>query len=124
MKGVKNNNTPRPEAVIYLRSAGFNGADLSLQRERCERAALQLNASVFTMWADVGASGLAEDGDGLSGLFDRLERQPDVRYVIVDRVERLAANRALGMTLVKRIAESGATLIIASGQPAAERKAA
>jgi DNA invertase Pin-like site-specific DNA recombinase len=124
MKVVKNNNTPRSEAVIYLRSAGLNGTELSLQRERCEQAARPLNATVFTMWADVGASGLVEDRDGLSRLFDRLERQLDVRYVIVDRVERLAANPALGIALVRFIEALGATLIIANGQPSAERKAA
>lgn len=124
MKGRHNQTTSRPAAIVYLRSAGLNGTELNQQRECCERAARQLDATVFTVWADVGASGLVEDRDGLSRLFDRLERQPEVQYVIVDRVERLAANRALSMALVKRIAALGATLIIASGQPALGRKAA
>lgn len=124
MKGKRNRITSRPVAIVYLRSAGLNGTELNRQRERCEQAAEEVNARVFTVWADFGMEGFIEDGDRLSRLFERLERQPDAHYVIVDRGERLATSPALGMALVKRITALGATLIIANSQSDAKQKAA
>ncbi len=110
-------------AVIYLRvsterqarmGGGAEGYSIPSQRQACERAAADLDATVVEEYVDAGESARAADRPQLQALLDRLQARQDVDYVIVHKIDRLARNRHDDARIALQIHEAGAALISAT----------
>lgn len=101
-------------AVVYVRCATLEPGDseaLQRQRRHCQATACRLGASVVETYTDAGISGNEPDRAGLTSLLERLEQQPSIDFVIVERMDRVARNIELRTKIMLRITATGARLI-------------
>lgn len=98
-------------AVTYLRAPDANM--LSRQRDHCRRAAAQLGAQIVGEYVDIGSSA-ASHRPGLDGVLARLHEPPPVRYVLVDRLDRLTRRTDEALAISDTITGNGAQLVQAS----------
>lgn len=112
------NLSEMPEAAIYLRvstkqqaerGGEAEGFSIPAQRGACHRKADQLGANVVAEFVDAGESAKKADRAELQRMLAYLAANP-TRYVIVDKVDRMARNRADDIDIHLAIRRSGATL--------------
>lgn len=112
-------------ALIYLRvstarqaSKGgeAEGYSIPAQRTACVARARELGAVVTEEFVDAGASARSADRDGLQALLARLEdsEQPQVNFIIVHKLDRLARDRADDVQIQLAIRKAGAQLVSVS----------
>ncbi|HKP90647.1 MAG TPA: recombinase family protein [Thermoleophilaceae bacterium] len=110
-------------AVIYLRVSSSQQADKDYdaegysipgQRDACRRKAAALRAEVAFEYVDRGESAKTANRPALQAMLAQVEQDPDIAYVIVHKVDRLARNRADDVAIVMRIRAAGAQVVSAS----------
>src|SRR5207244_2691495 len=100
IRNEQSNSEGEPRAVIYVRSAAHPRHDpdaatnVQEQYQACRAKAKSLGAVIEAEYSDIGASGLNLKRPGSEALMRRLEREPQVDYLIVHRLDRLT--RSLG----------------------------
>ncbi len=101
-KSVDQGQSTLAEAVIYLRvstkeqaeSGGeTEGYSIPAQREACKRQAKELNAIVVDEYVDRGESARSANRPELQRLLEDIKHRPNIRYVIVHKIDRLARTR-------------------------------
>ncbi|MGH2554570.1 MAG: recombinase family protein, partial [Actinomycetota bacterium] len=101
-RAVKTTDLVPRRAVIYLRvsteqqtkRAGTDeGYSIEYQRDVCRRKAQGLGAVVVDEFVDAGESAKTADRPALQAMLERVEREHDVDYVIVHKLDRLSRNR-------------------------------
>jgi site-specific DNA recombinase len=107
-------------AAIYLRvstsaqarrNSEPEGYSIPAQREACQRKASALEAEVLAEYVDAGESAKTADRPQLRALLDRVERERDLDYVIVHKVDRLARNRYDDATISYALHNAGVELV-------------
>jgi site-specific DNA recombinase len=110
-------------ALIYLRVSSVQQADtdydpegfsIPAQRDACRRKAEALDAAVTDEFIDRGESAKTGNRPGLQAMLSRLKAAPDVDYVIVHKVDRLARNRADDVAIAMQVRAAGAQLVSAT----------
>ena len=110
-------------AVLYLRVSTNEQADkaddhegysIPAQREAGHRMAEQHGAQVVDEYLDRGESAKSADRPALQEMLARLERDKDVDFVIVHKVDRLARSRADDVAITMAIRSSNAQLVSCS----------
>ena len=107
-------------AVVYLRVSTAKQADkdeniegysLPAQREACYRKAETLGADVVTEYVDRGESAKTADRVNFQRMLARIQRERDVDYVIVDKLDRFARNRRDDANILFELKLAGAQLV-------------
>ncbi|MGH3923033.1 MAG: recombinase family protein, partial [Pseudonocardiaceae bacterium] len=111
----------RPDAISYLRVSSlgqvetdFNpeGISLPAQREAITTRAKELGAVLVNEFTDPGKSGKSiEHRDAFREMIAYLKANPNVRYVIVYALSRLARNRYDDAIMMMTLDKLGVTLI-------------
>jgi site-specific DNA recombinase len=110
-------------AVTYLRVSTAKqarrdgeeeGYSLPAQREAWQRKAESLGAVIVGEYLDAGASAKSADRVQLQALLARLRDQPDIAYVIVHKVDRLARNMADQVAINLALTKAKAQLVSVS----------
>lgn len=110
----------RKRAVVYLRVSTAKQADkdddaegysLPAQREACYRKAEALGADVVEEYLDRGESAKTADRRQFQRMLARIERERDVDYVILDKVDRFARNRRDDANVLFELRAAGAQLV-------------
>ncbi|CAN5214569.1 recombinase family protein [soil metagenome] len=108
------------QALIYLRVStvaqantdyDVEGYSIPAQREACLRKAEDLKADVVEEFVDRGESARSAERPALQALLRRLETNPDVDYVIVHKVDRLARSRIDDVAITLALKKAGVTLV-------------
>src|SRR4051794_29919398 len=104
-------------AVIYVRvssAAQVNkgndpeGYSIPAQRAACIRKAESLGAIVVDEYVDAAQSARSAARPRLQAMLERLNRDRDIDYVIVHKVDRLARNRVDDVSINLAIRQAGA----------------
>ncbi|HJP67101.1 MAG TPA: recombinase family protein [Actinomycetota bacterium] len=120
-RAAKEEQALTKRAVIYLRVSTTKqvnkdeldpeGYSLPAQRESCIRKATQLGAQVVDEYADRGESAKFDDRPDFQRMLERIRRQRDVDFVIVDKVNRFARNRRDDANILFELHRNGAQLV-------------
>jgi site-specific DNA recombinase len=113
---------PEPEcdAVLYLRvstkeqakkGGEAEGFSIPAQRDAGYRKAAVLNARIVEEFVDAGESARSADRPDLQRMLEYLAAHPNVKYVIVHKVDRLARNRVDDVEINVAIRAAGAQLV-------------
>ncbi len=112
-----------PTGVLYLRvsTAAQDGTDgdgegfsIAAQRDACFHRAEAMGVTIIDEYADRGESAKSADRAELKAMLDRLQRERDVDFVFVHKVDRLARNRADDVGIGMAIRQASAQLISVS----------
>lgn len=95
-------------------SADDEGFSIQAQREYCERKAGDISATIVREFIDRGKSARTANRPGLQELLQYIEDDPDIQYVIVHKLDRLARNRADDVALNLFFAKHGVKLVSAT----------
>lgn len=87
------------------------GFSIPAQREANKRKAETLGAMVVKEFIDPGETGTTLRRKGLREMLAYLAEHPDIDFVIVHKLDRLARSRAGDVEIVKALEEAGVTLI-------------
>ena len=110
-------------AVAYYRVSTLDQANTSFddegfsiqaQRDYCYRKAGELHATIAEEFIDRGKSARTADRPALQRLLRRVKEDPDIRYVIVHKLDRLARSREDDVTLGLVFAKHGVNLVSAT----------
>ncbi len=117
----KNNETSRSKrAVIYLRVSsdqqverGFGDEDYSIpaQREACRRKAADLGATVAREYIDLAKTAKTRNRPRFMEMIADIERDQDVDFVIVHKLNRFARNAMDDAVIDYRLNQAGAQLV-------------
>jgi site-specific DNA recombinase len=102
------------KVIGYARVSTEGQADrdtISIQREALNSYATGHAFDLCEIFSDKGISGGLVDRPGLSELFDRLETAPDVKGVLIFKLDRLARDLYIQEHLIKKLEGMGKTLI-------------
>jgi site-specific DNA recombinase len=108
------------EAVLYLRvstkeqaerGGEIEGFSIPAQREAGLRKAQAIGATVTAEFVDAGESARSADRPELQHMLAHLTAHPEVRYVIVHKIDRLARNRVDDVEINLAITKAGAQLV-------------
>jgi site-specific DNA recombinase len=106
-------------AVIYLRVSsdqqvdrgyGDEGYSIPAQREACERKAADLGAVVVREYVDLAKTAKTRNRPRFMAMVDDIERDRDVDFVIVHKLNRFARNAMDDAVIDYRLGEAGAQL--------------
>ena len=82
-----------------------DGFSIQAQREYCQRKANEIGATIVAEFIDRGKSARSADRPQLQAMLRRVAGDPDIAFVIVHKLDRLARNREddvqIGMLLAK-----------------------
>ncbi len=107
-------------AVIYLRvsteqqtkrAGDPEGYSIPAQREACTRKAEALGAAVVDEFVDAGESAKTADRPALQAMLERVEREHDVDFIVVHKLDRLSRNRLDDALISVRIEAAKARLV-------------
>jgi DNA invertase Pin-like site-specific DNA recombinase len=111
--------TPRKRAVIYLRVSsdqqvergyGDEGYSIPAQREACERKAAELGAKVVAEYVDLAKTAKTRKRPRFIAMIDDVERDRNIDYVIVHKLNRFARNAMDDAVIDYRLEQVGAQL--------------
>lgn len=113
------------EALAYYRvstteqantSYDDDGFSIQAQREYCQRKAAELGARIgeANEYIDRGKSARSADRPDLRRMLARVADDPDIKYVIVHKLDRLARNREDGVQIGMLLAKHGVKLVSAT----------
>src|SRR6185437_9368642 len=71
-----------------------DGFSIQAQREYIQRKATEIGAVIVDEYIDRGKSARTANRKELQALLKRIAEDPDIQYVIVHKLDRLARNRA------------------------------
>ena len=91
-----------------------DGFSIQAQREASLRKASDIGATVVDEYVERGKSARTTDRPRLQELLKRIKEDPDIQYVIVHKLDRLARNREDDVTLGLLFAKCGVRLISAT----------
>lgn len=93
-----------------------DGFSIQAQREYCHRKAAELGAVIGEgdEYIDRGKSARSADRPELRKLLKRIADDPDIRYVIVHKLDRLARNREDDVQIGMLLAKHGVKLVSAT----------
>jgi site-specific DNA recombinase len=119
-----NDNDAQPndtkKAVIYLRVSsdlqvergfGDEGYSIPAQREACERKAADLGAVVVCCYVDLAKSAKTCNRPRFTEMIADIERDRNVDYVIVHKLNRFARNAMDDAVIDYRLGQAGAQLV-------------
>jgi site-specific DNA recombinase len=107
-------------AVIYLRVSTAkqvgkdddpDGYSLPAQEEACRRKAEALDAEVIEVFVDRGESAKTADRREFQRMLSFVQKERDIDYVILDKVDRFARNRRDDANLMFELKSAGAQLV-------------
>ncbi len=110
-------------AVSYLRVSTAEQAErdgdpegysIPAQREGNRRKAASLGANIVMEFVDRGESARSADRPQLKAMLQYIIQHPEVQYVIVHKVDRLARNRVDDVEINLTLTKAGVTLVSAS----------
>jgi site-specific DNA recombinase len=110
-------------AVSYLRvstkeqaerDGDPEGYSIPAQREANRRKASSMGATIVEEFVDRGESARSADRPELQRLLGYVLANPEIKYVIVHKVDRLARNRMDDVTINLALKKAGVTLVSAS----------
>jgi site-specific DNA recombinase len=113
----------KAQALAYFRvstaeqantSYDEDGFSILAQREYCQRKAGEIGAVIVDEFVDRGKSARTAARPELQALLKRIQEDPDIQYVIVHKLDRLARNRADDIELNLFFAKHGVRLISAT----------
>ena len=90
------------------------GFSIQAQRDYCRRKAAELKARIADEFIDKGKSARTADRPDLQRLLKRVKEDPDIRYVIVHKIDRLARSREDDVQLGLLFARHGVRLVSAT----------
>jgi DNA invertase Pin-like site-specific DNA recombinase len=90
------------------------GFSIQAQREYCVRKAVDLHAQIVAEYIDKGKSARTSDRPELQALLKRVASDPDIKYVIVHKLDRLARNREDDVQIGVFLAKHGVKLVSAT----------
>src|SRR5579863_7388195 len=90
------------------------GFSIQAQRDYCTRKAADLHARIAEEFIDRGKSARTADRPELHRLLKRVKTDPDIRYVIVHKLDRLARSREDDVQLGLLFAKHGVKLVSAT----------
>ena len=109
------------KAILYLRvstrrQARRGGGDdegfsIPAQREAGHKKAAELGAVVVKEFVDRGASAKSVDREHLQDMLEYIEEHPDIDYVIIHKVDRLARDRGDDADISRALAKHGVKLV-------------
>lgn len=88
-----------------------DGFSIQAQREYAQRKATEIGAVVVDEYIDRGKSARTANRKELQALLKRIAEDPDIQYVIVHKLDRLARNRADDIELNLFFAKHGVRLV-------------
>ena len=91
-----------------------DGYSIQAQREACEYKAEQVGAIIVRHFVDRGKSARTMDRPALQEMLTYITENPDIQYVIVHKLDRLARNRADDVALNLLFAKLGVRLVSAT----------
>lgn len=91
-----------------------DGFSIQAQREYSERKADEINVVIVKEFIDRGKSARTADRPGLQDMLKYIADDPDIQYVIVHKLDRLARNRADDVALNLFFAKHGVRLVSAT----------
>ncbi|MEO1721948.1 MAG: recombinase family protein [Pseudomonadota bacterium] len=114
--------TNRPKAVIYCRSASMNqtcGAPPNAEQEACCRTHAEAQGLIVDrVFVDEGVSGNALDRPSVKALFAHLDAHPADRFVVlVEDIARIGRSDSTVAVFSAALRERGAELQCVSGHP-------
>ena len=107
-------------AVVYLRVSTTKQADkdidpegysLPAQRDACLRKAEELGAEVVDVYMDRGESAKTRDRPKFQEMLSRIQKDRNIDYVILDKVNRFARNRRDDANVLFELRSAGCHLI-------------
>jgi site-specific DNA recombinase len=111
------------EALAYYRvstteqantSHDDDGFSIQAQREYCQRKATDLGAQIVQEYVERGKSARSADRPELQAMLRRIADDPDIKYVIVHKLDRLARNREDDVQIGMLLAKHGVKLVSAT----------
>jgi site-specific DNA recombinase len=90
------------------------GFSIQAQRDYCGRKATDLPARIVAEFVDKGKSARTNDRPELQALLKRIAEDPDIKYVIVHKLDRLARNREDDVQIGVFLAKHGVKLVSAT----------
>lgn len=90
------------------------GFSIQAQREYCVRKADSLPAQIVKEFIDKGKSARTSDRPELQAMLKRVASDPDIKYVIVHKLDRLARNREDDVQIGVFLAKHGVRLVSAT----------
>jgi DNA invertase Pin-like site-specific DNA recombinase len=112
-----------PEALAYYRvstteqantSHDEDGFSIQAQREYCQRKATDLGAQIVEEYVERGKSARSADRPELQAMLRRIADDPDIHYLIVHKLDRLARNREDDVQIGMLLAKHGVKLVSAT----------
>jgi len=97
----------KPTPVSY----DDEGFSIHAQRDYCARKAAELDVQIVAEFIDKGKSARTSDRPELQALLKRVADDPDVKYVIVHKLDRLARNREDDVQIGIFLAKHGVKLV-------------
>src|SRR6266511_5321029 len=88
-----------------------DGYSLPAQREACERKAEALDAEVVAVFVDRGESAKTADRREFQKMLAFVQKQGDIDYVILDKVDRFARNRRDDANILFELRSVGTQLV-------------
>lgn len=107
-------------AVIYLRVSTAKQAETDLdpeglslpaQRDSCLRKAEELGAEVVEEYVDKGESAKTADRPEFHRMVTRIQRERDIDFVILDKINRFARNRRDDANILFDLRAAGAAVV-------------
>ncbi len=111
------------EALAYYRvstseqantSYDEDGFSIQAQREYCQRKATDLGAQIVEEYVERGKSARSADRPELQAMLRRVADDPDIKYVIVHKLDRLARSREDDVQIGMLLAKHGVKLVSAT----------
>jgi site-specific DNA recombinase len=90
------------------------GFSILAQREYCQRKSAELRAVIVKEFIDKGKSARTSDRPELQAMLKRVADDPDIKYVIVHKLDRLARNREDDVQIGIYLAKHGVKLVSAT----------
>jgi site-specific DNA recombinase len=90
------------------------GFSIQAQRDYCGRKAADLPARIIKEFIDKGRSARTADRPDLQGMLRYIATHPEIRYVIVHKLDRLARNREDDVQIGMFLAKHGVRLVSAT----------
>lgn len=111
---------PTKRALLYVRVSTNkqaqtdldpDGLSLPFQMDACQRKSVELGAYVVETYSDKGESAKTANRPQFMAMVERVKRDRDIDYVIVDRLNRFARNMRDAGNIMHDLEAAGARLI-------------